>query len=151
MSDIFAKLITAELQLPFTGTKNTIELLEQGATVPFISRYRKELTGSLDEVAVENIKNSFERLTEIEKRKQTILKSIEEQEKLTPELRKKIEECYNANELEDIYLPYKPKRKTRASKARELGLEPLAVTIMRQTEQDIYTKAQAFVKEGVSS
>ncbi len=151
MSDIFAKLISAELQLPFTGTKNTIELLEQGATVPFISRYRKELTGSLDEVAVENIKNSFERLTEIEKRKQTILKSIEEQEKLTPELRKKIEECYNANELEDIYLPYKPKRKTRASKARELGLEPLAVTIMRQTEQDIYTKAQAFVKEGVES
>ncbi len=149
MSDIFSKIIASELQLPLTGVKNTIALLLEGATVPFISRYRKELTGSLDEVAVENIKIGYDRLVEIDKRKQTILKSIEEQEKLTPELRKKIEECYNANDLEDIYLPYKQKRKTRASKAKELGLEPLAQIILRQTEQDIISKARTFIKEGV--
>lgn len=151
MSDIFAKLIASELQLPLTGVKNTISLLVEGATVPFISRYRKEMTGSLDEVAVENIKIAHEKYVEIDKRKQTILKSIEEQDKLTPELKKKIEECFNANELEDIYLPFKPKRKTRATKARELGLEPLALIILRQNEQDIYSKAKTFLVEGVDS
>ena len=151
MSAILSKIVASELQLPLGGVSNTIELLSEGATVPFISRYRKEMTGSLDEVAVENIKIAYDKLVELEKRKITILKSIEEQDKLTPELKKKIEECYNSHELEDIYLPFKPKRKTRATKAREQGLEPLAQIILRQSEQNISGKAESFLKDDVAT
>ena len=143
------QIISTELQLQSTHIKNTIQLLDEGATVPFISRYRKELTGSMDEVNVALLKERYEKLQEIEKRKETILKSIEEQDALTPELKKKIEETYNATELEDIYLPYKPKRKTRAVKAKEKGLEPLAKILMKQYERDVESKAAQFVNEEV--
>ncbi len=144
------QIISTELQLQSTHIKNTIQLLDEGATVPFISRYRKELTGSMDEVNVALLKERYEKLQEIEKRKETILKSIEEQDALTPELKKKIEETYNATELEDIYLPYKPKRKTRAVKAKEKGLEPLAKILMKQYERDVESKAAQFVNEEVA-
>jgi uncharacterized protein len=150
MIEVFAKLIATELQLEVRGVRNTLSLLEEGATIPFISRYRKEMTGSLDEVAIAAIKERFDKLTELEKRKETILSTIEEQGQLTDELKKKIVNCYNSTELEDIYLPYKPKRKTRASKAREKGLEPLAVMIMKQFERDIDTKALAFLNDEVA-
>jgi protein Tex len=151
MNDIFAKLIAQELQIATKQVANTIMLLSEGATIPFISRYRKELTGSLDEVAIGAIKERFDKLQEIEKRKDTILKTIEEQGVLTPELKKRIEDCYNGTELEDIYLPYKPKRKTRATKAKEKGLEPLAHIIMKQMERDVDSRAQAFVNDDVPS
>ncbi|MBD9005551.1 MAG: RNA-binding transcriptional accessory protein, partial [Porphyromonadaceae bacterium] len=110
----------------------TADLLDSGATIPFISRYRKEATGSLDELQVGAIKEQLDRLTELEARRQTVLATIEGQGKLTGELRKRIEECWDAVELEDIYLPYKPKRRTRAMIAREKGLEPLADTLLLQ-------------------
>ncbi len=128
---------------------NTTKLLDEGATIPFISRYRKEMTGSMDEVQVATVKDELSRLRELDKRKQTVLKTIEEQEKLTPELRKKIEECDNITDLEDIYLPYKPKKRTRATIARDKGLEPLARIIMKQKELQIYKKAEAFITEEV--
>jgi len=126
---------------------NTIKLLEEGATIPFISRYRKEMTGSMDEEQVGAVKDELEKLKELDKRKDTVLKTIEEQDKLTPELKKKIEECDNITELEDIYLPYKPKKKTRASVAREKGLEPLAKIMMKQKEISIFKKAEEFINE----
>jgi uncharacterized protein len=129
----------------------TIALLGEGATVPFISRYRKERTGSLDEVQVEAIKVEKERMEELLKRKETILKTIQEQELLTPELRKRIDDCFDPVELEDIYLPYKPKRRTRASIAREKGLEPLAKIIMKQVESDIEYRADRFINEQVET
>lgn len=130
---------------------NTIALLNEGATVPFISRYRKERTGSLDEVQIEMIKIERERFEELLKRKETILKTIQEQDLLTPELKKRIEDCFDSVELEDIYLPYKPKRRTRASIAREKGLEPLAKIIMKQSELDIEYRANLFLNEQVES
>ena len=114
---------------------NTIQLLKQGGTVPFIARYRKESTGSLDEVQIEAVKDAKEKMEELLKRKETILKTIQEQDLLTAELQKRIEDCFDPTELEDIYLPYKPKRRTRASIAREKGLEPLAKIIMKQNER----------------
>ncbi|MEX2336267.1 MAG: Tex-like N-terminal domain-containing protein, partial [Fulvivirga sp.] len=105
---------------------SVVDLLDEGATVPFISRYRKEMTGSLDEVAITSIRDQITQLRDMDKRREAILKSIEKQEKLTPELEKKINEAQTLAELEDIYLPYKPKRKTRATVAKEKGLEPLA-------------------------
>ena len=127
-----------EKALPFRRQQiiQTINLLEDGATIPFIARYRKEMTGSLDEVAVADIQKAYKKLQEIEKRKETILKSIEEQGKLTGDLRQRIESSYNLTELEDIYLPYKRKRRTRATKAREKGLEPLALRIFKQIDSD---------------
>lgn len=122
-------------------------LLSEGATVPFISRYRKERTGSLDEVAVGKIRDRLNQLQELDKRRETILKSIEDQGKLIPELRKKIERAGSLTELEDIYLPYKPKRKTRGSMAREKGLEPLARLIVRQWNEDPETMALKFISE----
>ena len=148
MSD-FSKLIAVNLSLGQKEVNNTIILLEQGATIPFISRYRKEMTGSMDEVQVASIKEELGRLKELEKRRETVLKSIEEQEKLTPELKIKIEACTNLTDLEDIYLPYKPKKKTRASMAREKGLEPLAKIIIRQKEINIFGKAEEFITEQV--
>ncbi len=144
-------LIAKELNLPEKSVQNTILLLDEGATIPFISRYRKEMTGSLDEVEISNIKERYEKLQELEKRKETILKSMDEQGVLTDELERKIKATYDANELEDIYLPFKPKRKTRAVKAREKGLEPLAKLIMKQYERDIESKASAYINNEIPS
>ena len=126
MTQIFHNMIAAILGISEKQIGQTLSLLNDGATIPFISRYRKEATGSLDELQVGAIKEQLDRLTELEARRQTVLTTIEGQGKLTGELRKRIEECWNAVELEDIYLPYKPKRRTRATAARERGLEPLA-------------------------
>lgn len=130
---------------------NTIQLLNEGGTVPFIARYRKERTGSLDEVQIESVKYAKEKMEELLKRKDTILKTIQEQELLTNDLQKRIEDCFDPTELEDIYLPYKPKRRTRASIAREKGLEPLAKIIMNQNEPDLERKAHSFINESVES
>ncbi|WP_291854716.1 Tex family protein [Marinilabilia sp.] len=143
------KLIAEKTGISTTQINNTIELLKEGATIPFISRYRKERTGSLDEVAIGDIKEAYDKFLELEKRKATILKTIEEQELLSDELKIRIENCYDATELEDIYLPYKPKRKTRATKARELGLEPLAKIILKQEERDPETRAASFLSDEV--
>ena len=120
--EIFNQMIATALQIEGRRVANTLELLAGGATIPFISRYRKEATGGLNEVQIEQIKQMHERLSEVAKRKETILNTIEEQGKLTPELRQRIEASWDATELEDIYLPYKPKRKTRAEVARQRGL-----------------------------
>jgi len=129
------KVITRDLQLDENGVRNTIKLLEEDCTIPFISRYRKELTGSLDENAVENISDKLAYYKELENRKATILKTIAEQEKLTPELEKKIIQCLDKTVLEDLYLPYKPKKRTKATIAREKGLEPLAIILWQQQEK----------------
>ena len=151
MTSKHVELISKQLNLKANHVENTIELFENGATIPFISRYRKELTGSMDEVAVASVKNLLDKLIEIEKRRETIINSIEEQGKMTDELRQKIESSYILSELEDIYLPFKQKRKTRASIAKEKGLEPLAEILMKQFEKDPEAKAQAFVNEKVDS
>ena len=143
------QLIAERLGISIRQIAHTITLLDEGATVPFISRYRKEMTGSLDEVAIGNIKEAKEQLEELDKRKVTILKTISEQELLTPELQLKIEQCYDLNELEDIYLPFKPKRRTRATVAREKGLEPLAKLIFRQYEADPENQAIKFLNDTV--
>ena len=129
---------------------NVLELFDGGATIPFVARYRKEMTGSLDEVALATIKEEDERFGELEKRKETILKSVGEQNLLTPELQAAIENCYQLNELEDIYLPYKPKRRTRATIAREKGLEPLAELLMKQLERDPEAKALRYLNDQVA-
>ena len=144
--DLFNKMISAATNIKTSQIENTLKLLNEGATIPFISRYRKEATGGLDEVQIEQIKNQYDKLCEISKRKETILNTIEEQGKLTDELKKRINASWDLTELEDIYLPYKPKRKTRAEMARQKGLEPLAVTIMMQRENNLTAKASAFVK-----
>ena len=131
---IFTQLIATELHLSEHAVENTLKLLDEGCTIPFISRYRKERTEGLDEVQITAISDRAERLMEIQKRKETILKTINEQGKLTPELEKRIRNCWELTTLEDIYLPYKPKRRTRAQVARELGLEPLANLIFMQRE-----------------
>lgn len=143
------KLIASTLNLKETQIEKTISLFEGGATIPFISRYRKEMTGNIDEVQITAIKEQYDKLNELVKRKETILKTIEEQEKLTEELKQRIENCWNASELEDIYLPYKPKRQTRAEIARKKGLEELAKMIMAQQNINVESKASVFVKEGV--
>ena len=148
-SPIFANIIAKALGLRGGQVTNTLKLLDDGATVPFISRYRKEATGNLDEVAIGSIAEQYAKLKELEARKSTILSTIEQQEKLTPELRKRIEETWDSTTLEDIYQPYKPKRKTRATKARELGLEPLALLLMSGRCKDAEVAAQKYVSEGV--
>jgi protein Tex len=130
--ELVIKNIITDLQLPASSVGNTVALLEEGATVPFISRYRKERTGSLDEVQVRNISEKLKYYTELEKRKETILKTIKEQDKLTPELEQQIIDCKEKEKLEDLYLPYKPKKRTRATIAKEKGLEPLADLILLQ-------------------
>jgi uncharacterized protein len=144
------QLIAEKLGISIRQIANTIALFDEGATIPFISRYRKEQTGSLDEVAIADIKSEKERLDELEKRKATILKTIEEQQLLTPELQTRIESCFDTNELEDIYLPYKPKRRTRATIAREKGLEPLAKILMKQFETDPENRALGFLNDQVA-
>ena len=151
MDQKIIQIIAKQTGIQFIQVSNTIQLLDEGGTVPFISRYRKERTGSLDEVQIESVKDAKERMEELLKRKESILKTIQEQELLTPELKKRIEDCFDTTELEDIYLPYKPKRRTRASIAREKGLEPLAKIVMKQFESNIEYKAQSFVNEKVDS
>ena len=142
----FSQMIAAELKLPAHRIANTLKLLQGGATIPFISRYRKEATGGLDEVQIGDIQTRYEKLCELSKRKETVLSTIEEQGKLTPELKSRISACWNATELEDIYLPFRPKRKTRAEAARAKGLEPLALLLMMQKENNLAAKVRNFVK-----
>lgn len=142
----FSQMIAAELKLPAHRIANTLKLLQGGATIPFISRYRKEATGGLDEVQIGDIQTRYEKLCELSKRKETVLSTIEEQGKLTPELKARISACWNATELEDIYLPFKPKRKTRAEAARAKGLEPLVLLLMMQKENNLAAKVRNFVK-----
>lgn len=142
----FSQMIAAELKLPAHRITNTLKLLQGGATIPFISRYRKEATGGLDEVQIGDIQTRYEKLCELSKRKETVLSTIEEQGKLTLELKARISACWNATELEDIYLPFKPKRKTRAEAARAKGLEPLALLLMMQKENNLAAKVRNFVK-----
>ncbi len=137
--------ISRRTGLPTWKVKNTVDLLNDGATIPFISRYRKEAIGSLDEVSVSDISKELKRIQEIQVRKQTILATIDEQGKLTPELRANIESCWDTTELEDIYLPFKPKRQTRATKARDAGLEPMAKIIMKQHEAQPHARAHRFI------
>ena len=142
----FSQMIAAELKLPAHRITNTLKLLQGGATIPFISRYRKEATGGLDEVQIGDIQTRYVKLCELSKRKETVLSTIEEQGKLTPELKARISACWNTTELEDIYLPFKPKRKTRAEAARAKGLEPLALLLMMQKENNLAAKVRNFVK-----
>ena len=147
--EIFSKMIATALNIAVRQVENTLSLLNGGATIPFISRYRKEATGGLDEVQIGEIKERHDKLTEIAKRKETILKTIEEQGKLTADLKKRIETCWDATELEDIYLPYKPKRKTRAEAARQKGLAPLATLLMMQRENNLMARVRTFIKGDV--
>lgn len=146
MEIIYPDLIAQALQLPLPQVRNTIGLLESGATIPFISRYRKEMTGGLNEVQITDVKNWLDKLTELKARKDTILNALEKQEKLTPELKARIESSWDSNEIEDIYLPYKPKRVTRAEMARKRGLEPLAKLIAAQKEPFLSGRVPAFVQ-----
>lgn len=151
MNTTYTNLISGKLNLRSRQVENTINLLKEGATIPFISRYRKEVTGSLDEVQVADIQRELKRLEEIDKRRETILTTIEEQGKLTSDLRNRIEASWDMTELEDIYLPYKPKRKTRATKAKDLGLEPLAQVIFMQKNNDVEGLASNFLTKDVEN
>ena len=142
--------ISRNLGLKEANVKATLELLIEGATIPFISRYRKEMTGGLDEVQIGDIKESYRQHTELEKRREFILGSLLEQDVLTDELKQKILVAHTLTALEDFYLPYKPKRKTKAETARKLGLEPLAGTLMRQEVSDVRSVAIRFVKGEVT-
>ena len=149
--NIFSNLIATALGISDKFVAATLSLIEEGCTIPFIARYRKERTGGLDEVQIAAISDRYEKLLEIQKRKETVLKTIAELDKLTPQLQERIEKCWDTTELEDIYLPYKPKRRTRAQVAREQGLEPLAMLIMKQREHDPERTAERFVKGDVKS
>ncbi|GHU62745.1 RNA-binding transcriptional accessory protein [Bacteroidia bacterium] len=151
MQSIFSELISSVLTLPQSRITKVIELLEEGATIPFISRYRKELTGGMDEVQIGEIKEQYEKLCALSERKEVILRSIEEQGKLTSELKARIESSFNPTEIEDIYLPFKPKRQTKAEMARKKGLEPLAKMLMVQNEIDVFAKAGKFINEEVKN
>ena len=142
----FTAIIAKALQLKDTNVDNTLQLLDEGCTIPFISRYRKERTGGLNEVQIAEICEWNDKLKDIAKRKETIVKTISEQGKMTDTLQKRIDECWDTNVLEDIYLPYKPKRRTRAQVAKEHGLEPLAMLLMMQRENNPHGAAQRFVK-----
>lgn len=153
MNEAYAPKIARELDLATNRIQATLALLEEGATVPFIARYRKEVTGSLDEVAITTIRDRFHQLMELDKRREAILKSLEERGQLTDELKEKIIAAESQAILEDIYLPYRPKRRTRATVAREKGLEPLAQRLFSQEEMDPSVEAAAFVdvEKGVPS
>jgi len=144
--ELFHKMISGLSGISEKQISSTLHLLGEGATIPFISRYRKEATGGLDEVQIEQIKEQHDKLCDIAKRKETILGTITEQGKLTAELEKRINDTWNPTELEDIYLPYKPKRKTRAEAARQKGLEPLATLLLLQRENNLSARAASFVK-----
>ncbi len=145
----FAKIIANKISLSERNVENTLTLLEEGCTIPFISRYRKERTGNMDEVQIAAISEANDKLKDISKRKETVIKTITEQGKMTDDLQKRIDSCWEANELEDIYMPYKPKRRTKAQAARELGLEPLSVILMMQRENNTEAAAKRFVKGDV--
>lgn len=145
----YANIIAKKLNLNGRYVENTLQLLEEGCTIPFISRYRKERTGNMDEVQIAAISEANDKLKDIDKRKETVVKTITEQGKMTDELQRRIEDCWDANELEDIYMPFKPKRRTKAQMARELGLEPLSVILMMQRESNPEAAAKRFVKEGI--
>ncbi len=150
-ADRHIELIARKLGFHEWQVENTLRLLDDGATIPFISRYRKEMTGSLDEVMLMHIKEEYERLKELDARRGRIIESIEEQDKMTPGLKERIENALTLAEVEDIYLPYRPKRRTRATIAREKGLEPLASIILEQKESDPSLKAEGFLTENVAS
>ena len=143
--NIFARIIAERLNISAKNVDGTLALIDEGYTIPFIARYRKERTGGLDEVQISAISDQYERLKELQKRKETIVKTISEQGKMTPELEKRIADTWEATTLEDIYLPYRPKRRTRAQVAREMGLEPLAVILLQQRERDPERAAERFV------
>ncbi len=147
--NIYAKMIGKALGLSERSVTNTLQLIDEGCTIPFISRYRKERTGNLDEVQITAISDAYDKLKEISKRKDTVVKTITEQGKMTDDLQRRIDACWDANELEDIYMPFKPKRRTKAQVAREQGLEPLSLILMMQRERNIEASALRFVKEGV--
>ncbi len=149
MEQKYIQQIAGKLNLSVKQVSSVDQLQSEGATIPFMARYRKEVTGNLDEVEIGNIVEEISYFKELDKRKETVLKTIEEQGKLTPELKKRIEDCFSATELEDIYLPYKPKRKTRASQAMEKGLEPLAKIIFEQGDFSVEEEAAKFLKEEV--
>lgn len=142
----FSKMIASAMKLQEHRVENTLKLLQGGATIPFISRYRKEATGGMDEVQISEISTRYEKLCELAKRKETIVSTIEEQGKLNAELKNRIDNCWDSTELEDIYLPFKPKRKTRAEVARQKGLEPLALILMMQRENNLSARVRQFVK-----
>ena len=150
MQNIFS-IISSELGISERQVANTVALLDDGCTIPFISRYRKERTGGLDETQVEAIFKRNEYYNELQSRKTTILAAIEKQGKLTPELESVIRNTWNLNDLEDIYLPYKPKRRTRAAVAREKGLEPLAKIIFAQKSIDVYAEAKKYLNDDVKT
>src|ERR1700754_125119 len=147
------KKLAAELSIAEKQVSATIALLDEGATVPFISRYRKEVTGSLDEVQVTALRDRIQQLRDLDKRREAILNSLSEMGKLTPELQKQIDAAETMVALEDIYLPYRPKRKTRATAAREKGLQPLADALLAQNKFDIEAEAEKYIAEdkGVTS
>lgn len=149
MMKILADIISERLGINSGSVKNTLALLDSGATVPFVARYRKEATGSLDEVAIGNIKDMYERLQALVQRKATVVAAIEAAGRLTPELKRRIDDCFDSVELEDIYLPYRPKRRTRAMVARERGLEPLAAAIMLQQPCDVKAAARRYINKDV--
>ena len=151
MNEIFPKLIAQKTGIGEKQITNTIFLLDEGATIPFISRYRKEATGALNEVQIADIQEAYEKLQELEKRKAYILTTIEEQGKLTDDLKERIEKSWDSTEIEDIYLPYKPKRQTRAEVARKKGLEPLAKIIMSNPIGSMEAKAESFITDEVAS
>ncbi|MBU6340381.1 MAG: RNA-binding transcriptional accessory protein [Bacteroidetes bacterium] len=147
----YAQNIAQALNIPLRRVEATLELLDAGATIPFISRYRKEATGGLDEVQIAEIQDQFKKMLELDKRRIAILQSIEEQGKLTPALKKSIEDAHTLTELEDLYLPYRPKRKTRASVAVEKGLEPLAQRVFSQRDKSLETIAAQYINEQVAT
>ena len=144
-------LIANKLGLAVWQVENTIKLLDDGSTIPFISRYRKEMTGSLDEIQLGEIKEEHKRLMELDARRESIINSIEEQGKMTPELLERINAAAVMSELEDIYLPYRPKRRTRATIAKEKGLEPLAEIVFEQQERDPSLIAEKYLSDDVAS
>lgn len=147
--ELFINMISSTLEISERQIKSTLTLLKEGATIPFISRYRKEATGGLNEVQIENIQERYEKLSELNKRKETIINTINEQNKLTSELHKRIIETWDSTVLEDIYLPYKSKRKTKAEMARQKGLEPLAILLLKQQESNVIAKVNSFVTNEV--
>ena len=149
-TNIFSRLIATQLGLSEKNVAATLALIDEGCTIPFIARYRKERTGGLDEVQIAAISDRYEKLLEIQKRKETVLSTISDQGQMTPQLQERIDKCWDATELEDIYLPYKPKRRTRAQIAREQGLEPLAQLLMKQREPDPERAAERYVKGDVA-
>lgn len=151
MTQSFCRMISSGLNIPESSVARTLELLESGATIPFISRYRKEKTGGLDETQIEQIQTAYDKLRETAKRKETIIHTITEQGKMTAELQRRIDETWETNALEDLYLPYKPKRKTRAEAARQKGLEPLATLLLLQREEHPEKRAAAYLNKEVTS